>query len=130
MCIDSRSPALPSPRPLSRQTTFPEYRSETAVIHRRALSGHCTDGLDRHIADMKALFVRAPDTRILEHPIRGAMNEFTAVIGVMRGTFTRPMPDGKGGHIPPTGRSYAINMATEKAYPVIGERAAEMVGAG
>jgi SnoaL-like polyketide cyclase len=74
--------------------------------------GHYTDGIDRHIADLKALFVWAPDTRVLEHPIRIAMNEFTAVTGVMRGTFTRPMPDGKGGFIPPTGKSYAVNMAT------------------
>jgi hypothetical protein len=78
----------------------------------RLVHGHHTDGIDRHIADLAALFVWAPDTRILEHPIRIAMNEFTAVTGVMRGTFTRPMPDGKGGHIPPTGKSYAINMAT------------------
>jgi hypothetical protein len=74
--------------------------------------GHFTDGIDRHIADLDALFVWAPDTRILEHPIRIAMNEFTAVTGVMRGTFTRPMPDGKGGFIRPTGKAYAINMAT------------------
>ena len=74
--------------------------------------GHYTDGIDRHIADLQALFVWAPDTRILEHPIRIAMNEFTAVTGVMRGTFTQPMPDGKGGHIAPTGKAYAINMAT------------------
>ncbi len=74
--------------------------------------GHYTDGIDRHIADLAALFVWAPDTRILEHPIRIAMNEFTAVTGVMRGTFTQPMPDGKGGHIAPTGKTYAINMAT------------------
>jgi len=74
--------------------------------------GHYTDGIDRHIADLAALFVWAPDTRILEHPIRIAMNEFTAVTGVMRGTFTQPMPDGKGGYIAPTGKAYAINMAT------------------
>ena len=74
--------------------------------------GHYTDGIDRHIADLQALFVWAPDTRILEHPIRIAMNEFTAVTGVMRGTFTQPMPDGKGGYIAPTGKAYAINMAT------------------
>lgn len=74
--------------------------------------GHYTDGIDRHIADLQALFVWAPDTRILEHPIRIAMNELTAVTGVMRGTFTRPMPDGRGGFIRPTGRAYAINMAT------------------
>ncbi len=67
---------------------------------------------DRHIADLQALFVWAPDTRIHEHPIRLAMNELTAVVGVMRGTFTRPMPDGRGGLIQPTGKAYAISMAT------------------
>jgi hypothetical protein len=74
--------------------------------------GHYTDGIDRHIADLRAMFVWAPDTRILEHNMRIAMNEFTLVTGVMRGTFSRPMPDGNGGLIPPTGRRYAINMAT------------------
>ncbi|WP_432947484.1 ester cyclase [Kribbella sp. CA-253562] len=74
--------------------------------------GHYADGIERHIADLKAQFVWAPDTRILEHNLRIAMNEFTLVTGVMRGTFTRPMPDGKGGFIPPTGKKYAINMAT------------------
>ncbi|MFC9918411.1 ester cyclase [Agromyces binzhouensis] len=74
--------------------------------------GHYTDGIDTHIADLAALFVWAPDTRILEHPFRLATNELTAVTGVMRGTFTRPMPDGKGGFIQPNGKAYAINMAT------------------
>ena len=74
--------------------------------------GHFTDGIDRHIADLKALFVWAPDTRIHEHPLRLATNGLTAVTGVMRGTFTQPMPDGNGGHIQPTGKKYAINMAT------------------
>jgi SnoaL-like polyketide cyclase len=74
--------------------------------------GHYTDGIDRHIADLAALFVWAPDTRINVHPLRIAKNELTAVTGVMQGTFTRPMPDGKGGFIPPTGKKYAINMAT------------------
>ena len=74
--------------------------------------GHYTDGLDKHTADLAAMFVWAPDTRIEEHPLRIAMNEFTAVVGVMRGTFTRPMPDGRGGFIAPTGRAYAITMCT------------------
>jgi hypothetical protein len=74
--------------------------------------GHYTDGIDKHIADLAALFVWAPDTRIEVHPLRIAKNELTAVTGVMLGTFTRPMPDGKGGFITPTGKKYAINMAT------------------
>ncbi|WP_432000064.1 ester cyclase [Streptomyces sioyaensis] len=74
--------------------------------------GHYTDGIDRHIADMKSQFVWAPDTRITEHPIRIAKDNLTSVTGVMQGTFTRPMPDGKGGLIQPTGKKFAINMAT------------------
>jgi hypothetical protein len=74
--------------------------------------GHFTDGIDAHIADLAALFVWAPDTRILEHPLRVVTNELTAVTGVMRGTFTQPMPNGQGGFIAPTGLAYAINMAT------------------
>ncbi|MFC9694025.1 ester cyclase [Kribbella sp. NPDC056951] len=74
--------------------------------------GHSTDGIDKHIADLKAMFVWAPDTRIQQHPLRLATNELTAVTGIMEGTFTRPMPDGKGGYIKPTGKAYKITMAT------------------
>ena len=74
--------------------------------------GHYTDGIDKHIDDLAALFVWGPDTRILSHPLRVAKNELTCVTGVMEGTFTRPMPDGNGGFIQPTGKKYAINMAT------------------
>ncbi|MFE1774227.1 ester cyclase [Streptomyces sp. NPDC059008] len=74
--------------------------------------GHYTDGIDRHISDMKSQFVWAPDTRITEHPIRIAKDNLTSVTGVMQGSFTRPMPDGKGGFIQPTGKKFSINMAT------------------
>jgi hypothetical protein len=74
--------------------------------------GHFTDGIDRHVEDLAALFVWAPDTRIQVHPLRVAKNDLTSVTGVMQGTFTRPMPDGQGGFIRPTGKRYAINMAT------------------
>ncbi|ANP52265.1 hypothetical protein J2Z21_008643 [Streptomyces griseochromogenes] len=74
--------------------------------------GHYTDGIDRHIADMKSQFVWAPDTRITEHPIRIAKDNLTSVTGVMQGSFTRPMPDGMGGFIQPTGKKFSINMAT------------------
>ncbi|ABL81602.1 MULTISPECIES: ester cyclase [unclassified Nocardioides] len=74
--------------------------------------GHYTDGIQKHIDDLAALFVWAPDTNIQVHPLRVAKGNLTAVTGVMRGTFSDPMPDGKGGYIEPTGRQYAINMAT------------------
>lgn len=41
-----------------------------------------------HIKDLKGQFVFAPDTSIKEHPIKIASGEWTAVTGLMEGTFT------------------------------------------
>ena len=74
--------------------------------------GHMTQGIDKHIEDLKAMFVFAPDTRVLVHPIRTGSGKFTAVTGVMEGTFTKPMPIGNGKLIQPTGKAYKLPMAT------------------
>lgn len=74
--------------------------------------GHVTHGIERHIADLKAMFVYAPDTRIQEHPVKIADGEWTSVIGVMEGTFTKPMPIGDGKSIPPTGKAFNLVMCT------------------
>ena len=76
--------------------------------------GHHTNGLARHLEDMKAMFVYAPDTRIKIHPIRfgNGTGEWTCVTGVMEGTFTKAMPLGNGKFIQPTGKSFKIPMCT------------------
>ena len=74
--------------------------------------GHSTSGIEKHIEDLKAMFVYAPDTSIKVHPIKIGSGDFTAVIGVMTGTFTRPMPIGDGKFIEPTGKKFSINMCT------------------
>jgi len=75
--------------------------------------GHMTTGFDKHIEDLKAMFVYAPDTRIHEHPVKFASGgEWTSVIGVMEGTFTKPMPIGEGKTIPPTNKAFKITMCT------------------
>ncbi|TNE87598.1 MAG: polyketide cyclase [Deltaproteobacteria bacterium] len=74
--------------------------------------GHTTEGIDVHIADLQAMFVWAPDTRIEVHPIRFGSGEFTAVTGVMEGTFSEPMPIGNEQYLEPTGQTYRIDMAT------------------
>lgn len=74
--------------------------------------GHVTKGLPRHIEDMKAMFVYAPDTRISEHPVKIASGDWTSVIGIMEGTFTKPMPIGDGKTIAPTGKSFKLVMST------------------
>lgn len=74
--------------------------------------GHETEGIHQHMEDLKALFVFAPDVKIKVHPIRFGSGTWTAVSGVMAGTFTRPMPTPDGKSIPPTGKRFAISMVT------------------
>jgi len=76
--------------------------------------GHTTQGIEKHIEDLKVMFTFAPDNRILEHPVRfgTADGEWTAVTGWLEGTFTQPMSTGDGKSIPPTGKAYRIPMAT------------------
>ncbi len=87
-------------------------RSHSQDIKVHWPDGHTTQGIDKHIEDLKAMFVWAPDTRIKEHPIKFGQGEWTAVIGTMEGTFTQPMPTGDGKTIPPTGKAFKIQMAT------------------
>lgn len=76
--------------------------------------GHSTKGIERHIEDLKAMFVYAPDTRIKQHPVRfGDRNgEWTCVTGIFEGTFSKPMPVGGGKTIPPTGKTFRLPMCT------------------
>lgn len=74
--------------------------------------GHFTTGLEKHIEDLKALFVYAPDTAIRVHPVKIGSGDFTAVTGFMTGTFTKPMPIGDGKFIQPTGKKFNVPMCT------------------
>lgn len=74
--------------------------------------GHETKGIDTHVEDLKKLFVFAPDITIKVHPIRFGSGSWTTATGVMTGTFSEPMPIGDGKSIPPTGKRFAIGMAT------------------
>ena len=74
--------------------------------------GHFTTGIEKHIEDLKAMFVYAPDTNIKVHPVKFGSGEWTSVLGVMTGTFTKPMPIGDGKFIQPTGKKFSINMCT------------------
>ena len=74
--------------------------------------GHDTQGIQVHIDDLKAMFVYAPDTKIKEHPIRTCTGDYTAVMGIMTGTFTHPMPTPDGKTIAPTGKAFRLPMAT------------------
>src|SRR5437667_8748716 len=74
--------------------------------------GHETKGIEKHIEDLKAMFVYAPDITIKVHPIRFGSGSWTTATGVMTGTFTKPMPLPGGKSIPSTGKRFAITMAT------------------
>lgn len=87
-----------------------ESHSQDIIVHWP--DGHQTQGIEKHIEDLKTMFVYAPDTRIQEHPIKVASDEWTSVIGVMEGTFTEPMPLPDGSLIPPTGKPFKLTMCT------------------
>jgi hypothetical protein len=74
--------------------------------------GHYTIGIERHISDLKYMFVYAPDTKIKIHSIRFGSGNMTCVTGVMTGTFTLPMPIGDGKFIQPTGKTFTLPMCT------------------
>src|SRR5436309_3463521 len=84
--------------------------SKDIVVHWP--DGHQTKGIEKHIEDLKAMFVYAPDTRIQVHPVKFGSGDWTSVIGIMEGTFTKPMPAADGKTIPPTGKPFKIEMCT------------------
>ena len=87
-----------------------ESHAKNIIVHWP--DGHFTTGIERHIEDLKAMFIYAPNTSIKEHPIRFGSGNFTCVVGVMTGTFTKPMPIGGGKFIQPTGKSFSLPMCT------------------
>jgi hypothetical protein len=87
-----------------------ESHSKDVIVHWP--DGHRTKGIEKHIQDLKAMFVYAPDTRIKVHTVKFGSGDWTAVIGIMEGTFTKPMPTPDGKTIAPTGKPYKITMCT------------------
>ena len=87
-------------------------RSHAADIIVHWPDGHITEGIDVHAQDLANMFVYAPDIHIDVHPIKIGCGEWTAVNGIMEGTFTQPMPTGDGNSIPPTGKAFKISMVT------------------
>lgn len=76
--------------------------------------GHTTKGIPDHIKELNYMWTFAPDNRITEHPVRfgAADGEWTAVMGFLDGTFTKPMILADGKAIQPTQKTYHLPMAT------------------
>lgn len=75
--------------------------------------GNVTEGLKpQHIDMLKPLFAFAPDTKITSHPIKFGAGDWTAVVGEMEGTFSKPMNAGNGKIIQPTGKKFKLRMCT------------------
>ncbi|OMP29877.1 polyketide cyclase [Mangrovimonas sp. DI 80] len=90
---------------------FSHSHTDDIVVYNA--DGSTTKGLfPSHIADLKPMFIFAPDTKIEKHPVRFGSGDWTAVIGELEGTFSEPMPIGDGKTIPPTGKKFKLRMAT------------------
>ncbi len=96
----------------SNQNWLRLHESHAADIKVNWPDGHVTTGIDKHISDLKAMFVYAPNTQIKQHPIRFGSSDMTCVTGIMTGTFSAPMPIGEGKFIQPTNKSFALPMCT------------------
>lgn len=90
------------------------HKSHTQDVLVHYPDGHTTKGLQKHIDELKYLWTFAPDNRITEHTVRfgTADAEWTAVMGWLDGTFTRPMFLADHTVIAPTGKPYHLPMAT------------------
>ncbi|WP_172280151.1 ester cyclase [Chryseobacterium sp. LAM-KRS1] len=74
--------------------------------------GTKTVGLKAHIERSKKIFSFAPDTENPIHHVRIGQGYYTAVTGIWKGTFTRPMLLANGRIIQPTKKKFNIEMAT------------------
>lgn len=75
--------------------------------------GTVTTGLyPQHIDMLTPMFSFAPDTKITSHPVKFGCGDWTAVIGIMEGTFSKPMNLGNGKVIQPTGKKFKLSMST------------------
>ncbi|AHG20457.1 hypothetical protein Z042_13085 [Chania multitudinisentens RB-25] len=74
--------------------------------------GSVTYGLKEHLDRSKKIFAFAPDTENPIHHVRIGQGTYTAVTGVWRGTFTKPMVLADGTVIQPNGKRFEIEMAT------------------
>jgi len=89
---------------------FHRSHAENIIVHYP--DGHTTTGLAAHLAELKPQFEFAPDTNIKVHPVKVAQDNFTAVTGVMEGTFSKPMKLPDGTVIQPTNKPFKLDMAT------------------
>ena len=90
------------------------HKSHAANIVVHYPDGHITKGIPDHIKELKFMWTFAPDNRITEHTVRfgTADGRWTAVMGYLDGTFTKPMELADGKVIQPTGKRYHLPMAT------------------
>jgi hypothetical protein len=54
---------------------LPRSHAKDILVHWP--DGHTTRGIEKHIEDLKAMFVYAPDTRIKVHPVKFGSGEWT-----------------------------------------------------
>jgi|SRR6476469_7318026 predicted ester cyclase len=83
-----------------------ESHANDVVVHWP--DGRQTRGIQAHIDDLRAMFVYAPDSRIRQHAVEFATQEWSSIVGILEGTFTQHMPTPDGKTIPPTGKPFKV----------------------
>ena len=87
-----------------------ESHADDILVHYP--DGHTSKGLKAHIEELKPMFTFCPDTTIKLHPVKFGKGPWTSVVGVMTGSFTKPLNMGGGTIIQPTGKAFKLEMCT------------------
>jgi hypothetical protein len=74
--------------------------------------GSVVHGVEQHMKDLRDMLSWGPDFRIAEHVTKVAADGWTAVIGVLVGTFSRPMRLPDGTSLAPTDNNLRLQVAT------------------
>lgn len=87
--------------------------SQSADVFYQMPDMSTTKGLPAHLGIMKYVTSFIPDARITAHPVCISSGDWTGMIGVFEGTFSKPMAQSDGSKpVPPTGKPFRIQMAT------------------
>ncbi|MGD1838437.1 MAG: ester cyclase [Nitrososphaeraceae archaeon] len=90
--------------------TIKEIYSDNVRVYNP--DGSMTAGIALNERNLRQLFNTFPDIKITEHPIKFGFGNWTAGIGVTKGTWSNPMILTNGTVLQPTGKSFEMKIAT------------------
>ncbi len=109
-CASATAPAGVAPVAGHRWEALRGSSAPNARVHWP--DGHTTVGLDERNAEIDRLLDFAPDVRVEAEPTRTSSGEWTTVVRVLSGTFSRPLTTREGKTVAPAHQPFRIWVAS------------------